>query len=378
MRAIRVGLFTYGMAQQLTGIGTYTMELAYALKRLNDPPEVILLSPYPQSPLKWYRDFPVHLVPSLKRLPGVMMHGSRVLSRVGQKVGLDILHDPCGIAPFENTQGPMARVVTIHDAIPLVHPELQPFGTRVVYRTTLRRARWTSNAVITVSRHARSDLTKTLRIPSHKLFVTPMGTHIPSLNQLRQWRQELPARLSHLGVKQPYFLWVGTDTPRKNLRRVLAAFERVKQDHPEINLILIGPNGRTMWPEGVQHLGYVHPGERSCLYVGSLGLVFPSLYEGFGLPILEAMAHGTPVITSHAASMPEVGGQAALMVDPYSVPDIELAMRRCLSTEVRARLGFEGRIRAMRFSWDETARKTLQVYRWALGQQSWGIEEMLP
>ena len=378
MKAVRIGLFTFGIAQQPTEeIGTYAMELAYALKRTQNPPEVILLSPYPRSPLKWYRDFPVHYIPSLKRLPAVIWNGPRALARASRQIGLDILHDPCGIAPFEGSPGPQARIVTINDTLPFVHPELQSLRMRMVRWTTLRRTRWTSNAVIALSRHARTDLVHTLRIPPHRLFVTQMGTHIPTLNQLRTWREELPSRLAQLKIEHAYFLWVGTDAPRKNLERVLMAFARLKQDHPKINLLLIGAHSRAAWPEGVRHLGYVDPLERSRLYVGSLGLIFLPLYASFDIPILEAMAHGAPVIASHTASMSDVCGQAPLTVDPHSVPAIELAMRRCLNPDVRARLGLEGRLRAMRFSWDETGRKTLQIYRWALGRQSQGMEEML-
>jgi glycosyltransferase involved in cell wall biosynthesis len=359
------------MSSELTGIGRYASELSYALRRLDLPVDIVLLSPYPNSPISWYRDFPVYPVPTLQRLPAVLVRGHRTLAQVCTRLGLDILHDPCGIAPFLTTARGHKKVVTIHDAIPLVHPELQPLATKLVYHSLLRWTPWSSNAIITVSRHAQQDLSRTLNIPCEHIFVTPLGATIPSIEKLTHLKSRLPQTLAHLGVSTPYFLWVGANSPRKNLNRLLVAFESLRADSPYVQLILAGPKPTRVaaWPSGVRHLGYVSQSVLDLLYLGAQALVYPSLYEGFGAPILEAMAYGTPVITSNRSSMPEVGGNAALIVDPLSVAAIKTAMAQCLDVQTRNELGLRGRLRSLQFHWDATALKTFRIYEKLLSAQ---------
>lgn len=365
MARLRVGLFTYGMDSELTGIGRYAVELSYALRRLDLPVDIILLSPYPSSSLKWYRDFPVYPLPTLRHLPAVLVRGHSALSHAARKMDLDILHDPCGIAPFLAKSRGVTRLVTIHDAIPLVHPEFQPIATRVVFHTLLQWARWSADAVITVSEHAKKDLVRTLGVPSQRVFVTRPGTVLPPVEQLVQAQRRLPLTLAQYGISNPYFLWVGANSPRKNLGRVLAAFALLRLRQPEARLVLTGPKpgASVTLPAGVHHLGYVNQEHLDFLYLGAQALVYPSLYEGFGFPILEAMSYGTPVITSHSSSMPEVGGNAVLCVDPYSVDQIADAMITCLDADLRQSLGLAGRLRAMQFRWDSTAMETFRIYR---------------
>ncbi|PSR23961.1 MAG: glycosyltransferase family 1 protein [Sulfobacillus acidophilus] len=371
-KRIKLGLFTYGMASELTGIGRYARELSYALRRLDLPLDIVLLSPYPNSKLSWYRDFPVYPVPALKRLPSVMVRGHRILAQASIRLGLDILHDPCGIAPFLSTVRKHKKVVTIHDAIPVVHPELQPLATKLVYHSLLRWAPWSSNAIITISNHAQQDLARTLNIPRNHIFVTPLGAAIPSIHKLSHLKSILPEKLHDLSISNPYFLWVGGNSPRKNLNRVLAAFESLRLDIPAVQLILVGPQPAraTSWPFGVRHVGYVRQSILELLYLGAQALVYPSLYEGFGVPIVEAMAHGTPVITSNCSSMPEVSGHAALIVDPTNVADIKAAMAQCLDVQTHDEFGLRGRMRVRQFQWENTAIQTFRIYEKLLSSQS--------
>jgi glycosyltransferase involved in cell wall biosynthesis len=366
MNALRIGLFTYGMAQHLTGIGRYARELSYALQRLSLPLEIILLNPYPRSPLPWYRDFETYTLPRLQRLPGVLTFAPLDLARASRKLRLDILHDPCGIAPFLGHRSlSYARVVTIHDAIPLVHPEYQPLLTRLVYRTYLARARVTADRVLTMSQHSRQDIVRHLGIPEALVQVTTPGTPYPADSDLDRWRRQLPLILQHYRLSQPYFLSVGADNPRKNIAVSLEAFQVVHQRHSEARFVLVGPpppHGRTSGA-GVQHLGYVSEEHLHALYCGAAALIFPSLYEGFGFPALEALAHGTPVITSNVSSLPEIVGSAGFLVNPRETAPLAEAMRACLRPEIRARLFHEGRQRARRFSWERTALETWAVYQ---------------
>lgn len=368
---LRVGFFTYGMEDHLTGIGRYTEMLTKELKRLCPSWEIVLISPYPESPLGWYREFVVYPVPALKLLPSVLARGSRLLARAAQDLGLDVLHDPCGIAPFfgawpERTR----RIVTIHDAIPLHHPEYQPLLTRLVFRTFLPQTRRTADGVITVSHHAASDLVSWLHLDPERLVVTPLGVDAPSPDALLPSIE--PPAFDAWGVRPPYFLFVGAVSPRKNLARLLQAFARVKAHHPTVQLVLAGPETaertrllRESGPlaKAVAVPGYVDAERLHQLYRGAVAVVYPSLYEGFGLPVLEAMAHGCPVITSNVSALPEVAGDAALLVDPTSADEIARAMEQVLiDPSGRQALIRKGRARAAEFPWAATAKATVAAY----------------
>ncbi|HEU4742397.1 MAG TPA: glycosyltransferase family 1 protein [Meiothermus sp.] len=371
---MRVGFFTYGMGQHLTGIGRYTVELTRALKAAEPGLEIVLLNPYPDSPLEWYREFETYPVPTLQKVPAAASLGNWVLHRAALELKLDILHDPCGIAPFLVPTKAYRRVTTIHDAIPLVMPEVQPWATRLVFRTLVPLARYTADAVFTVSQHAALDLARHARLPESKLFVAPNAVNPP----LAMSEAEVRAALERLGVKSPYFLAVGQLAARKNLPRLLEAFAVLRRENPELNLAVVGPStwkGHEVFQkaqslEGVTLTGFVSDSDLDALYYGALALVFPSLYEGFGIPAIEAMAHGTPVLAAEASSLPEVVGEAGLLFDPTSVEAIAAAMRRIWRDEsLREELKGRGLERVKQYTWAETARKTLEVYRNLLGGQ---------
>lgn len=370
---MRVGVFTYGIhGQRMTGIARYAIELTRALKRVAPDIEIVLLNPNPESDHPWYREFPVHPMPRLRYLPAAATLGNWTLHRAAVDLGLDVLHDPCGIAPFLWPRGRAryARVTTVHDAIPAVYPETQPWLTRAVFGTLVRAAGRSADAILTVSQASRDDLVRYYGLPSAKVHVTPNG-FVP---QRVATADAVDAALDRLGVKRPYFLYVGALHPRKNLPRVLEAFARVRDGAPEARLVVVGPPSwgasdvlrqvlaRT--GDGVTFTGFVSDADLQALYQGASALVFPSLYEGFGLPALEAMGHGTPVITSNVSSLPEVVGDAALVIDPLSVDAIAEAMRRVLTDgELRVDLGRRGRERSRAFSWSATARGTVEVFR---------------
>lgn len=369
---MRVGVFTYGIERpdRLSGIARYTIELTRALKQFNPELELILLNPYPHSEIEWYREFQNHHVPGLQRLPAVLTAGHALLDWHARKLNLDILHDPGGNAPFLAPRPPYRRVVTIHDAFARVVPQTQDPLMRLLFRTLVPLTRFTADAVLTVSEASAADLHRACHIPRDKITVTPLGVH--PLNGHQQDAVPLEA----LGIKAPYFLYVGNLTPRKNLPRVLEAFTRTQARHPGTQLVIVGPQfwgGSDIFKQasGTQNVvltGHVNDATLHALYTQATALVFPSLYEGFGLPALEAMTLGCPVITSDLSSLPEVVGDAAYLVDPLDVQGITDAMSALLTIEpLRHDLRQRGLQRARQFNWENTARQTLAVYRAILG-----------
>jgi glycosyltransferase involved in cell wall biosynthesis len=373
---MRVGFFTYGMKARLTGIGRYTVELTRALKTLDAAVEIILLNPYPDANLEWYQEFETYSVPQLRLMPMAASAGNLLLHQAAKKLKLEILHDPCGIAPFLSG-GRYKKMTTVHDAIPIIYPETQPLLTRLVFQTLIRAAKVTADAVFTVSQSAAQDIQKYLGIPAAKLHVTPLGVHLPP-SYPKETRKET---LSHLKISAPFFLYVGALHPRKNLSRVLKAFTALAP-HTNAQLVIVGPpswganqtlaevlqeakrGGRVIFTD------YVSDETLHQLYEEALCLVFPSLYEGFGLPVLEAMAHGTPVITSTVSSLPEVVGEAGLLVDPNSVEAIKQVMLRvAMDADLRQTLRVKGLARAKTFTWQATAQKTLEVYLKSVGDK---------
>ncbi len=361
------------MERHLTGIGRYARSLTYALQSADQTLEIWLLNPYPRSPLSWYDDFFVCPLPALRRLPAVLTLGPLLLTQAARRLGLDILHDPCGIAPFLAPRLGVKRVVTVHDAIPLVMPKTHRLATRMVFRTNIPAARWTADAILTCSESARRDLIRHARLPVGLVKRIYPGCEYSTAMPSNSRPAEDKACLDRLGVQTPYLLYVGTLNARKNLIRVLSAFEEVLKRHPHVQLVVVGPS---TWDTSeskrvasrlngaVRLTGFVSDHDLHQLYSGAVALVYPSLYEGFGFPILEAMSRGTPVITSNTSSMVEVAGGAALLVNPFSVEGLAGAMQQMIEDpSLRTKLAKQGRSRAGNFGWNMTAIKTLEVYR---------------
>ena len=278
----------------------------------------------------------------------------------------DVLHATTAVAipPRAREQ---ALVVTIHDLAFLRYPGAFPPRWRVLYRLGLRAAARHASAILVPSRSTARDVIEATSISEERVHVTPLapttdlGTADPE-----------PV-LRRLGVRRPYALFVGTLEPRKNLVTLVRAYRRAARSGVEHALVLTGADG---WgPDELERelaagdggcivrTGFVSTGDLDALYRGADAFVYPSLYEGFGLPVLEAMARGVPVVTSNASSLPEVARGAAIFVDPASVEELEAAITTVTTDrDLAARLSSDARERAAAFSWDETARRTLGAY----------------
>lgn len=263
---------------------------------------------------------------------------------------------------------PLARkpwVVTIHDLAHLLYPETAlPDITRRFDIVLRRLEEDTSAEIITVSNSTKNDILRLTQIEASR--ITVIEEALPEQARYQPSQSEVEDVLQRFGLDKPYFLCIGTSEPRKNLPRVVQAWQKASRA-AGYDLVLVGDKGWDELPTlpGLHHLGY-QPGEvTSALYRRATGLVFPSLYEGFGLPVLEAFYHDCPVITSRVSSLPEVAGDAAILVDPYSVPEISEAMTQLqnLTESQRVKLQSKMSTQLGKFSWDRAAEQTLKVYR---------------
>jgi glycosyltransferase involved in cell wall biosynthesis len=286
---------------------------------------------------------------------------------------IDVFHglDHIGVPLFTKVG---RYVVTIHDMIPLVRPQFVTRKHHLVVAAACRRVRQQADVVIVPSEATKADVMRQLQISAHRIAVIPWGCDErfqprgdPERFAIVQRKYGLPAR---------YLLFVGTLEPRKNLTTLLNAYARLRaelRDHG-VKLVVVGRKGwlyteifETMQAlalhDDVLFTDFVEDEDLPELYRGALLLVFPSLYEGFGLPILEAMASGIPVIASNTSSMPEVAGDAALLIDAQNPEAIAGGIAQILADErLRNTLTQRGLARSQCFTWESVAEKTLALY----------------
>ncbi|RJQ44235.1 MAG: glycosyltransferase family 1 protein [Gaiellales bacterium] len=263
-------------------------------------------------------------------------------------------------------------VLTIHDLsfklFPRTHKLRNVIWTRSLVPVSTRRA----SRVIAVSHNTKLDLLRGMNVNASKVSVVHEGVD-PRFNPEPETDDE--EALKHYGITRPYVLFVGTLEPRKNLNLLIKGFDRVSRQMPDLHLVLAGKRGwmaQAIFDElerrdllGRVHVtGYVRDRYLPSLYRQASAFIYPSLYEGFGLPPLEAMASGTPVIVSRSSSLPEVVGEAGVYVDPLDMDDLARAITEVVSDEgLAARLRARGLEQAARFSWERAARETLEILR---------------
>lgn len=271
---------------------------------------------------------------------------------------------------------PIPFVYTIHSSVTWVHPEFYPRLIR--WRLNFLQQKGISGAklILCVSQHVRNFIEERFRVPPERLAVIYHGVS-PSFHQ--RTPDSIRPALDRYGIDYPYLLFVGKLTENKNIERLLQAFRIFRQKtDPSIRLVLAG---RRLWSNGeidrqlnqalrdgeVIEIGHIVHEDLPPLYNGALGLVFPSLYEGFGLPILEAFASGIPVLTSNNSALTEIAHGHTILVDPLSIEDIAQGMVQLVTdSELRQRLVIGGLQRVRQFSWKRTATETLAAYRQAL------------
>lgn len=374
---LRIGINGRSLFRQMTGVQHYAREVTRALCALE--PEGVDFTVFagregrrePEAGLP----LATSTVPAGGPLRG-MLWEQALLRRMVKKAGVDILFNPGNVAPLSP---PVPSVVTVHDLAFLLYPQYFSRAFATYYRQVIPRVVAKARAVITVSESTRNDLVRLLDADTEKIVVIPNGVS-PAFRK-RVLKKDLAAIREKHRLPEKFFLSVSSLEPRKNLQSLLKAYrllpEEVTSEH---RLVLAGAGNRifadadleaelTRIPGGTVHiLGYVPSEDLPALYRLSTALVYPSLYEGFGLPVLEAMAASTPVISSNRSSLPEVAGHAAALVDPESVEELAAAMELITTDSGTRNLLIErGKKRAAQFSWEKTAKMTLEVLKSAAG-----------
>ncbi len=355
------------------GIGHYTYYLVKTLLRLDKKNEYVLFFDSRMScdkaqefeqanvkvkffPFSQYRRF----------LPVSYSH--LLITGAIMRERLDLYHAPATSVPL-TYRG--TSVVTVHDLAIYKYPKLFPgrqlLSTKLVVPRSIRRAK----QVIAVSESTKRDVRQLFRIAEKRITVIPEG-----FVKERAGKGVVDVREKY-GLARPYVCFVGTLEPRKNILNLIKGFQSVANlpSMKKVDLILAGAPG---WKYGnvikaikdskyagrVRYLGYLPHQDKLQLIEHASAFVFPSLYEGFGLPVLEAMSLGTPVITSRVSSLPEVAGTAAVFVNPHKFKDIGQAIVKIVGNkQLRDRIINEGHKRASQFTWDTVARETLKVYQ---------------
>lgn len=363
----RIGIDATPLLGQRSGIGHYTARLLAAQLR-TEPERDFLL--YSNRPLE-------NLEPELKqatRVPGYLPRSrwlwmQLMLPRLIQQTRPDLCHFTNALAPLLINK---PYVLSIYDATLFLyssyHPRTRLLAIRMMLPLAVRRAA----AIITISQSARNDLQEILKIPSEKIHVV-YGAASQQFERVTHQEKLAQVRRKY-GLPEQFLLYVGTLEPRKNLSRLVKAFGRLKKMGQPHKLVLAGPWGWSMngfsqqieesdLGDSIQMLGYIPDEDLPALYSLATVFVFPSIYEGFGLPPLEAMACGTPVLSSQNSSLAEICGEAAFLVDPLNEESLVDGLRQVLESKaLQAQLGENGQKRAAEFSWERAAKETSAVY----------------
>jgi len=358
-----------------TGLGRYSFSLVDGLcKTISEGIEMTLVLNRDHRPAVFPKGIRVTRLPSVNRVVWANLFAPWVIKQ-GQ---FDIYHALDNLSlPLFWPKGRTRYVLTIHDLIPLLFPESVTKQHRYYFRAAIRRLVELADAIIVDSNQTKARIRERFPLSVEKVAVIHPGVDsrrfAPIVDAVVEHRLRERYRLGN----DPYLLYVGNIEPRKNLAVMISAYADMLKS-PQVKsaprLIIAGANGglcdevlalpcRLGLASRVKFIGVVADQDLPSLYANAAIFLFPSLYEGFGLPVLEAMASGTPVITSNISSLSEIAGDAALLVDPSDPRELAQAMTAVLSNKVLAgELRTKGLDRTKRFDWANTVRQTMQIY----------------
>jgi glycosyltransferase involved in cell wall biosynthesis len=356
------------------GVGAYALNLiTELLQRQSSDLQILLLVQdddpdfaFPQEhaqiirvPAKFFRYLPLRFVLEQFYIP-----------RLTRKHKVDVLHSLHYSFPLLRTRA--RKIITVHDMTSFVMPEVHNRIKAYYFRFFLRAGSWLANGLIFVSNSTSEDWTRYFPKKSSLTFVIPHGK--ASIFRPDLSTEKINTVLQKYSLTEPYLLYVGTIEPRKNLTRLVKAFAQLAPSFPQYRLVLAGMMGwkYTDLFDSIQSLdiqsrviftGFIAEEDKPYLISGSQLFVYPSLYEGFGMPVLEAMACGTPTLTSNTSSLSEVAGEGALLIEPTSVEDIASGLRRLLTNvSLRDSIRQKALQQASLFDWGHAADMTIHAY----------------
>ncbi len=368
---MHIAIDAHAVGANLGGNETYAVNLIEALAEI-DQSNLYTLYVTKQSAIDRFSNrWPnVKVTPTLPHTPLVRI--PLTLSAELRKHPVDVLHVQYTAPPL----APCPVVATIHDLSFEHLPETFNRRSWMQLRLTVRRTARRAAHLITLSEYSRNDIHETYKIPLERITVTPAAApqrfaRVTNATEIESVRQKYR-------IRESYILTLSSIQPRKNLVRLIEAYSYLKEHHLGAGLPQLVIAGKKGWLENevfrvanestaakdILFTGYVPGAELPALLTGALCFVYPSYFEGFGLPVLEAMQCGTPVIAGNRTSLPEVVGDAGILIDPFDHKDIANAMARMVaSSECRQEFSERGIKKASTFNWLETARLTLQTYR---------------
>ena len=346
----------------IDGIGQYCQELLHQYQSLLNAP---VITPYSFGQAQSQCGATL--------LPGYSKHALGALTHLHPEAffkDVDLIHSTDQFIPIANKP----LLATVMDVIPLSHPQFLKSQSRYLKSFIWKKLAQRADRIITISEFSKTEITKYLGFPDNQIEVIPLGVDERYYQKLSEIDKQ--AALNDLGINSPFFLFIGSIQPRKNLVRLLEAHAKLPRSlAKEYPLILAG---KLAWDDGqtiaaieqavsegrAKWLNYISEKQKLCLLQSATALAFVSLYEGFGLPITEAFASELPVITSDRSSIPEVAGNAAILVDPLDTKAMGDALLSLIEdSALTNHLKAAGKQRAQLFSWEENAKKTLSIYQ---------------
>lgn len=360
---LKISIDARSVADNRTGVGNYVVNLISSLKKLDDKNIYFIFKSSFRHGVK--------KIPFFSRMfrAFFFLYDNFIFPFKLLLINTDVYHSPAFILPLINFK--YKKIITIADLGFYVYGrgfsrKWHEKHLKFMLPRSVRKA----DRIIAISESTRKQIIEIFDVPPEKVVTVHLG--VSEKYKIMEDRASVDRFIEKYGIKKPFILFVGNMDPRKNLKRLISAFRSVKKEVKTLQLVIVGNKGELFQKDIMEEVkrgdvilpGYISEEEIICAYNAAAVFVFPSLYEGFGLPILEAMACGAPVVASNVYSMPEVAGGAAVTVNPESTEEITAAILKILNDEnFRKNLIAGGLNRAKKFGWETTAQKTLEIYK---------------
>lgn len=360
---MRIGIIGDAIDRQYAGIHYFTKNLVHGLGKIDKDNEYFLIREAEGAAIEGVKQ----VVIRSKKIPFARVFRIfRQIPRKAKELRLDVVIEPAHFGPF-NLDEHVKKITVVHDMSPVIHSQWHPFLSAFLQKIFLPSIIRKADLVITNSSFSKSEIERLIKISSQKVVFAHLG-----ISEIFKPTVK-PSIQGQYGIYKKYILYQGTIEPRKNLLNLIRAYELYRHANPQSNIQLI-ISGKTGWKatkvikkkydslyrDDIILLGYVERNDMPALYSGASLFVYPSFYEGFGLPVLEALACGIPVIASNSSSIPEVADRFAKYFDPHNIQDIS----NCIEEGLERLHKKEEQIEfASSFTWENTARKVLEAVK---------------